>query len=236
MNELIVRFADLNIKIHTNYDYMYKLCKDYIVDTDEYDFEVYPEEDYKYLVEDDLKYSEGYYESFSIYKEIGKKLPLYNAFIMHGAVITYQDKALMFTAKSGTGKSTHIKLWKMYFKNDVDIINGDKPIVRVFEDGIKVYGTPYSGKEFWHKNRSSFLHSICIVQRSNENIIQKISSEAAMIPLLRQVFVSTDCEESAGKTLELFNQLITSIPIYVLQCDISQEAVETAYKGMLNHE
>ena len=236
MNELTVRFADINIKINTHYDYMHKLCKDYIVDTDEYEIEVYPGTDYKHFMNDNPIFSEEYCESMSLYEEIGKQLPKYNAFIMHGAVITYQDKALMFTAKSGTGKTTHIKLWRQYFKNDVDIVNGDKPIVRVFDDGIKVYGTPYCGKERWHKNRSAYLHSICIIKRGLENNIRKISSEDAIIPLYQQLFVPKDSEEIAGKILELYNQLLTSIPLYVLQCDISQETVEVAYKGMLNHE
>ena len=236
MNQLIVNFADIKIKIHTNYDYMFKFCKDYIVNTTEYDFEVYPSEDYQHKMDDNPLFSAAYCESISLYEEIGKQLPFYNAFIMHGATITYQDKGLMFTAQSGTGKSTHIKLWKKHFGKDVDIVTGDKPIVRVFNDGIKVYGTPYSGKECWHKNRSANLDSICIVQRGTTNKICKITSEEAILPLYQQIFIPKDNEIIAGKILDLFNHLLTSIPIYVLQCDISEEAVQVAYEGMLSNE
>ena len=233
MKQLIVSFADIKIKINTNYDYMFTLCKDYIVNTMEYDFEVYPSHNYQHIMKDDPSFSDEYCESISIYEEIGKKLPFYNAFIMHGAVITYQDKALLFTAKSGTGKTTHIKLWRKYFGKDVDIVNGDKPIVRVYEDGIKVFGTPYCGKERWHKNRSAYLHRICILKRGEENIIRKVSSDEAILPLYQQIFVPKDSEEIAGTILELYHQLLISIPIYQLQCNISLEAVEVAYKGML---
>ena len=236
MKELIVKFADIYIKIHTNYDYMFKFCKDYIVNTETYDFEVFPGENYLDILSDNQIFSEEYRESISIYEEIGKQLPKINAFIMHGAVITYKDKALMFTAKSGTGKSTHIKLWKQYFNADVDIVNGDKPIVRFFEDGIKVYGTPYCGKEGWHKNRSAYLHSICIVQRGTNNMIQKISSESAIIPLYKQLFIPKDSEEIAGRILELFNTLLLNTSVYVLQCNISSEAVKVAYEGMFHDE
>ena len=236
MNQLIVNFADLKIKIHTNYDYMFKFCKDYIIDKTEFDFEVYPSEGYQHKMDDNPLFSEAYCESISLYEEIGKKLPFHNAFIMHGATITYQDKGLMFTAKSGTGKSTHIKLWKKHFGKDVDIINGDKPIVRVFEDGIKVYGTPYCGKECWHKNRSAYLHSVCIVQRGTTNKIRRIPNEDAILPLYQQIFLPKDNEEVAGKILDLYNQFLTLIPIYVLQCNISEEAVQVAYEGMLSRE
>lgn len=236
MNQLIVNFADIKIKIHTSFDYMFKLCKDYIIDTNEYDFEVYPCEGYQHKMDDNPLFSEEYCESVSLYEEIGKQLPFYNAFIMHGATITYQDKGLMFTAQSGTGKSTHIKLWKKHFGKDVDIVNGDKPIVRVFNDGIKVYGTPYSGKECWHKNRSANLDSICIVQRGTTNKICKITSEEAILPLYQQIFIPKDNEIVAGKILDLFNHLLISTPIYVLQCDISEEAVQVAYEGMLSNE
>ena len=236
MRELIVNFADIHIKIHTNYDYMHKLCKDYIVDTNEYDMEVYPGDDYKHFMDDNPIYTEAYCESVSLYEQIGKQLPFYNAFLMHGAVITYKDKALMFTAQSGTGKSTHIKLWKQRFKSDVDIVNGDKPIVRVFEDGIKVFGTPFCGKERWHKNRSAYLHSICIIQQALENEIARISSEDAILPLYQQIYLSKENEEVACKQLALFDQLLSLIPVYKLKCNMSIEAAEVAYKGMFDNE
>ena len=99
-----------------------------------------------------------------------------------------------------------------------------------------MYGTPYSGKECWHKNRSANLDSICIVQRGITNKIYKITSEEAILPLYQQIFIPKDNEIIVGKILDLFNHLLTSTPIYVLQCDISEEAAQVAYKGMLNHE
>ena len=234
MDSFIVNFAELYIKIHTHYDYMENYCKDYIVQSDTYDFEVYPDEHYLSIMNNDPNFSDAYCESISLYEEIAKKLPYYNAFVFHGASITYKDKGLLFTAPSGTGKTTHIKLWRQYFKSDVDIINGDKPIIRIFDDCIKIYGTPFCGKEGWHKNRSANLHSLCIVRRGLTNTIKNIEASDAMIPLYNQMYFSKDDKESALLSMTLFDKLLTSIPIYILECDISEEAVLTSYRGMIH--
>ena len=87
-------------------------------------------------------------EILCIYRAIAEKLPLYNRFVMHGAAISFEDKAYIFTAASGTGKSTHIRLWRKAFGNPVGIVNGDKPVIEIKDDGTSlVYGTPWAGKE-----------------------------------------------------------------------------------------
>ena len=58
---------------------------------------------------------------------------------MYGAVVADDGSGYMFTAPSGTGKSIHVALWKKYFEN-AEIINGDKPFIRVDESGVWVYG------------------------------------------------------------------------------------------------
>jgi hypothetical protein len=77
---------------------------------------------------------------------------LFNCFLMHGAVVVVDGSIYMFTAPSGTGKSTHVALWKKYFKN-VEIINGDKPFSRVDESSVWVYGIPWpvkkAGRRMW---------------------------------------------------------------------------------------
>ncbi len=233
MKEFIVNFADIYIKIHTHYDYMFELCKDYIVDGNIFDMEVYPSKDYKDYLEG---FSEEYCESLSLYEQIAKQLPLFNAFVFHGASITYKKDGLLFTAPSGTGKTTHIRLWKKYFKDDVDIINGDKPILRIDEKGIKVYGTPFCGKEKWHKNRSAYLKALCIVRRGKINNIKRIKGSEAMIPLYNQMYFSKDNAAMAQRSMDLFDKLLTLIPIYILECDISYDAVLCSYKGMINNE
>lgn len=65
---------------------------------------------------------------------------------MHGAVVAWKDQGYLFTAPSGTGKSTHLALWKKYLGDQAEVINGDKPFLKVMEDEVWVYGTPWAGK------------------------------------------------------------------------------------------
>ncbi len=233
MNEIIVKMADLKIKIKSNYHYMEEFCKDYIIDHNEYDFEVMVDDEAIMKMKQELAFSDEYSESLAIYESIANKLIDYHGFVMHGACIKYQDIGLMFCAPSGTGKSTHIKLWKQYFKDEVDIINGDKPIVRIFDDSIKIYGTPYCGKEGWHKNQSAKLNAICIIKQSKENKIRKLNAKEALIPLFSQIYISKEDEMSALKSMELFDTLLHRIPVYELSCDISFDAVLTCFKGLM---
>ena len=66
--------------------------------------------------------------------------------VLHGSAIAYDNQGIVFSANSGTGKSTHSNLWKKRFGSKVTIVNDDKPAIR-FYDGIPyIFGTPWSGK------------------------------------------------------------------------------------------
>lgn len=130
----------------------------------------------------------------------------------------------MFTAPSGTGKSTHINLWKKYF-DGIEIINGDKQFIWVLEDQVWAYGTPWCGKEGWQKNASVPLKGICLLNRGKENYIVQIAPTQVLPFIMRQVHY-TDDSEIAGRTLELLNRLMTEVKLYRLECDVSRETAE----------
>ena len=88
-----------------------------------------------------------YLETLALLRKVAEVLPEKDGFLMHGAVIQWKDKAYMFTAPSGTGKTTHIRLWRKYLGQGVSIINGDKPFIRIVDDCVRIYGTPWAGKE-----------------------------------------------------------------------------------------
>lgn len=118
-------------------------------------------------------YSNEYIETLVLLRNISEQLPRFDCFLMHGAVVSEDEDGYMFTATSGTGKSTHISLWKKYFDN-VEIVNGDKPFLRVGEEGVTAYGTPWAGKEGWQKNVSVPLSAVCLLKRGLTNkIIEK---------------------------------------------------------------
>lgn len=246
-----VRLADLVIGVKCQYETTKRFGGDYLVEDGtntvgcEEDFEVN-------IVDDDIEnecrisevssgsrehmeyqkeYRREYLETLALLRKIANRLPEYNCFLMHGAVVAVDGSGYMFTAPSGTGKSTHVALWKKYFKN-AEIINGDKPFIRVDESGVWIYGTPWAGKEGWQKNMTVPLRGICLLGRGEENRIEQISPMQVLPYIIRQIHY-TDETEMAGRTLELLNVMMADVPVYRLECDMSREAAECSYAGMV---
>lgn len=233
MIEFKIKLANQVISVICRYEYTLKACKEYIVNFGDSIFTVCAtdEEITAEIDNVDISVDVGYAEFICLYRKIAELLPNYSCVVMHGAAITYKDSAILFVAPSGTGKSTHIKLWRQTFAEQVDIINGDKPIVCV-EDNISVFGTPWAGKENWHKNRQAELKAICILKQAESNCIVKANTMSYLPELLKQVYLPLD-KSSMKRTLELFDSIVKCVPVYILECDISQEAVMTAYNAMI---
>lgn len=177
------------------------------------------------------QYSPQYLETLAALRKIADFMPEKDCFLMHGAVVAWKNQGYIFTAPSGTGKSTHLALWKKYLGDQAEVINGDKPILKVTEDEVWVYGTPWAGKEQWQVNKKVALKGICFLERGEKNSIQKIDSFSALPFLMRQVYF-TDAPQSAGKTMELLDQMLKIVPLYKMKCDISKEAFECSFGAM----
>lgn len=169
--------------------------------------------------------------------EVAEQLPRFNRILFHGAAITYGGKAYLFGAPSGTGKSTHIALWKRCLGQRVDIVCGDKPILYIGDScgaergSVTVFGTPWGGKEGWQKNTSAPLGALCFIERGAQNEVSRLDQSEALDRTLRQVYIPQD-SVVVGRTLELVNLLMLSVPIYKLKCDVSREAVECCFNAV----
>lgn len=228
--------AGFNIGVRCRHDYLVRQCRDYMTDGGEVLMTVSAtdeaiEEEYKLTPQ----MTRGYIESICVYREIAEKLPKHGAAVFHGAAISYGDKAYLFTAPSGTGKSTHIRLWKQYLGDGVDIVNGDKPVLKVSDDGVLVCSTPWAGKENWHKNRIVPLGGLCILKRGKVNRIKKVEPAEVLDVLLGQMYMPKD-GESAVLSLEILDTLCQRVPVYVLECDISEDAVKASFSAMTGEE
>ncbi|MBQ9964868.1 MAG: hypothetical protein IJP14_07100 [Clostridia bacterium] len=161
------------------------------------------------------------------------RLAYLGGLVMHGSSIRYNGKGIVFSAPSGTGKSTHTGLWKQYYGSCVEHINDDKPAIRFDGDIPVVYGTPWSGKTDTNANISAPLHAIVFLEQAPENHIQPLSIEEAVVRIHRET-VRPYYDEALGlKVLETTERLIRSVPIFLLQCTISEEAVNLV-KNTLN--
>lgn len=128
-----IQIAEVLIAIKNRYAFTERLCADYIVDTSPDDCDISiaatPEE---IAAENDEKgsFSPAYCESLALYRKICTRMLDFNAFLFHAATISYAGRGFAFTAKSGTGKSTHIAQWVRALGERVTVVNGDKPILR----------------------------------------------------------------------------------------------------------
>lgn len=231
--KFIVGLADKYIEINSVYDALRNFFKDYLVTDVTPDFSVsLSQEDIsaEQEVTSENQFSPTYLETLALLRKLAEILPSHNRILMHGASISYNEHAYLFTAPSGTGKSTHIRLWKKYLGDDVKIVNGDKPFVSL-EDEPVIYGSPWAGKENWHRNCKMPLKGICFVQRGTTNSIRRIEASDCLSLLFKQVYLPTDTL-AAGLTLELVDMLIKKVPLYVLTCDMSEDAVRCSFEAL----
>ncbi len=233
-----IKMADLVICINNKYDYVETLCHDYCVEsaTSDMQIEASDEAIQKEQEDAEIECTLEYCESICIYREISTQLILHNGFLMHGACIEVDGNVYAFCAKSGTGKSTHLRLWKKMLGDKAQIINGDKPIIRWFPDREKefvVYGTPWCGKEGWNVNTSAALKAICFLERGEKNEIHPISGKESMKRLGHQILMPKAPHEMM-KYLDMMDALLSGTSCYLLSCNMEDEAAVTAYQGM-NH-
>ncbi len=168
-----------------------------------------------------------------IYRLLCRQALMRGGFFLHCAAIEYKNKAYLFLAPSGTGKSTHISLWRKLFGDEVNIINGDKPLIMPGEDGtFYAYGTPWSGKEGWQRNVGVSMGAVCILKRGENNSIVPIDSFLAAQYILRQTIVYSD-REGLEVLLSSVNAFLDSgVECYMLKCNMDIEAAATSFEGM----
>ena len=236
---MIYKIAGFFIEIKNRYSYFRVKCKDYEYNGCEAaDFKVEisdAEIEAEKATETGEPVSNGYYESLAIYRKICANVLQRNAFMMHGAVIEYEGNGYLFTAKSGTGKTTHIRLWQQLFgEENVTVVNGDKPILRVIDEKVYAYGTPWCGKEGYNTNTCVPLAGICFLEREKENSIKKISDAEALPRLFSQIMIHDSAD--LAKQLELVDALLERVPTYLLKCNMEIDAAKVSYDGMKTNE
>ncbi len=226
------RFADISIQISTVYPDIHSLCSEY-ESSNPADFTistVQADIDNERSHTEQAHYPDIYLESLAVYRKIAEKAPDYNTFLFHGSAIAIDGAAYIFAAKSGTGKSTHTRLWRKMLGNRAVMVNDDKPLIRVQPDNTAlVYGTPWDGKHHLSNNISVPIRAICILERSQENQIHEVSKSEAFPMLLQQTYRPSDAN-ALTKTLALLDRI--SARFYRLGCNMDISAAELSYQTM----
>lgn len=160
-----------------------------------------------------------------------KKLLDFNGMMLHSSAVVVDGKAYLFSANSGTGKSTHTGLWLKAFGDRAYILNDDKPAIRL-EDGVwYAYGTPWSGKNDISRNERVPVAGIALIERGEKNEIFPYSGIDVFFEIFRQVNRPKDAAFRT-KILELLDKLITQVPVWKLRCNMDPEAAIIAYEAM----
>ena len=160
-----------------------------------------------------------------------RQLLQFDGMMLHASAVVVDGKAYLFSANSGTGKSTHTKLWLQKFGDRAYILNDDKPALRL-QNGIwYAYGTPWSGKDDISANVGVPIAGIAMVERDEKNSIVPIGGTEAILAVLSQINRPKD---SASRTqlLRLLDMLICDVPVWRLRCNMDVDAVEVSYGAM----
>lgn len=229
----IYNIAGLRVKIENQYPFTDKFCAEYLSEDQVSPVDItakVTEEEFAEEKKNSSNFSDGYIENICLYRSICSQIPQLKRLLLHAAVLEYNGNGYAFLGRSGTGKSTHTGLWMKHIPN-IRIVNGDKPILEYKEDCFIVYGTPWMGKERLGNNIQAPLKGLCFLEQAKENAIRKLTPSEASMRLFTQVLIPQE-EGAAVATLELLDDMLRTTPAYVLQCNISEEAVKTSFETL----
>lgn len=151
-------------------------------------------------------------------------------FFLHASAVVCEEEAYLFSAPSGTGKSTHTALWRKLFPQS-DILNDDKPVIWPEKERITAWGTPFSGKTDLQVNRGVPLKGICFLKQGSENRIRRLPETEALAMMLNNTW-RPENNRSMELLLDMIEQVVTETRVYELCCTGEPEAAELSYSVM----
>ena len=177
------------------------------------------------------KFTDPFLDRAAIQRKVAEALFDCGTLLIHGSAVALGGSGYLFTAKSGTGKSTHTRLWCQLFGDRAVMVNDDKPFLTIREDGILASGSPWSGKHGLDTNITVPLQGICILERGEKDCIRPLNPEDAMDFLLWQSYCPLDPQKESRR-LALVQSLAQSVPLWQMQCTKEITAAEIAYEAM----
>ena len=155
----------------------------------------------------------------------------YDTLLLHGSAIAVDGQGYLLAARSGTGKSTHTRLWRQVLGDRAIMINDDKPFLRVTPQGVMICGAPWSGKHGLDTNITVPLRGICLLERCSENRIRKADPREVADLLEKQGCPPLD-PDKLPKYQALIRACVQQTPVWHLACNKLPQAAVTAYEAM----
>ncbi|MDR1565067.1 MAG: hypothetical protein LBS74_08935 [Oscillospiraceae bacterium] len=156
------------------------------------------------------------------------ELPLlqFGGFSLHSSLVKYKGRAVLFSAPSGTGKSTQARLWQTHL--GAETINGDRALLRKLSRGWQAYGSPWAGTSCIYRQESAEKPIVFIVRQSANNRVTELSKAEAFKLILSEAQVQHWQPQLMAKSCDLIEQFVRETPIYFLECRPDLGAVNAA--------
>ncbi len=228
------KIADVVFEAQPIYAYTARLCKPYRYDgEDKAEFSIaLTEAEIAAEREKAPDYPDYYLECLALFRRLGEHLLLNGeGMVFHCSALAVDGNAYLFAAPSGTGKSTHARLWRQLLGDKVVMINDDKPVIRYIDGAFYVYGTPWDGKHRLSTNTRAKIKGICAISQAKDNSIIAISPAQMLIYVLNQTMIPKS-EAEADKLFALVDKLLRSVDLYKLNCNTDISAAKLSYSVM----
>ena len=242
MEQFTIEIAGLVTRVQPMFFSTREYCRPYLSESEPDFFVEVTESDLIYeqamleqeAIEEGLrirKFTDPFLERNTIQRKIAEELLKYNTILLHGSTVAVDGAAYLFTAPCGTGKSTHTRFWRETFGERCIMVNDDKAFLQLTSDGVRAYGSPWSGKHGLHTNICLPLKGICFLSRGSENIIQKAQPAEYLGQLQHQSMIP---EEPAGRelALHLVEMLSRQMPLWEMECTKDPAASLVSYHVM----
>ena len=142
---------------------------------------------------------------------------------MHGAVVSYKDYGIIFTASPGGGKSTQAQLWQKLYQ--AQILNGDKAMIRLKDGCCMVYGSPWSGSSKYKQNKGVPLKAIISLQKGDNNEIFRVANHQILQEIGTHIYYPYWDKELLNISMDTLNEILQNVPVYILKCTPDERAV-----------
>lgn len=228
---IYVRIADEVFSLNCRFKYTEQLCSDYTVGAypDAVNITVSDSEIARENVNGEWR--DDYLESLAILRKIADYLLTKDTLLFHASVVAVNGCAYAFTAVSGTGKSTHTRLWRTLLGDSAVMVNDDKPFVRISDGKAIAYGTPWDGKHRLSNNIAVPIKGICLLHRGEVNSVLPVEKSASYPMLLQQCY-RPERASLVPAWLRLVDKLADSASLYTMNCNTDISAAALAYETM----
>ncbi|MGI6053216.1 MAG: hypothetical protein ACOYA9_12175 [Bilifractor sp.] len=245
MIDFTINVAEKNILFHVSYSSSKKFCSRYLTDNPA-DLEITigtedlakEREKLKLIDAGASLFSNPNLERLSMHRKLADQMLDYNTLLFHGSVIAVDGKAYMFVASSGTGKSTHSRIWRenLSDQHEVFMVNDDKPFLKVTDNQVIAFGSPWDGKHRLSRNVGVPLAAIAKLERGTTNFIEPMKREDRIKQFVSGAYIPKSTAPRLKAIQLLYDAVICRVPCYRLQCNMEPAAAFVSYKGMSDNK